>query len=126
MISVLAVAAGGAAGSVLRYWLGGQIQAASQSSFPVGTLSVNVLGSLVIGFLYFWFAQRESLGTPWPELVFVGLLGGFTTFSTFSLDTLGLLLQGQLARALLYMAASLAACLLAVWIGYRLADAVAA
>ena len=125
-MSVLAVAFGGAAGSVLRYWLGGQIQAMTQGSFPLGTLAVNVVGSLIIGFLYFWFAQRESLSTPLPELLFVGLLGGFTTFSTFSLDTLALLLQGQFGRALLYIAASLTLCLLAVWLGYRLANAVTA
>ncbi len=126
MVNVLAVALGGAAGSVLRYWLGGQIQAATQGSFPLGTVAVNVLGSLAIGFLYFWFAQRQSLGAPLAELIFVGLLGGFTTFSTFSLDTLALLLQGQIARALIYIAASLTLCLVAVWMGYRLANAVAA
>ena len=124
MSSVLAVAAGGAAGSLLRYWLGGQIQAASQGTFPAGTLAVNVIGSLAMGFLFFWFAERQSLGAPIPELVFVGLLGGFTTFSAFSLETLALLLQGQVARALLYIAASLTLCLIAVWMGYRLAHAV--
>ncbi len=126
MVNVLAVALGGAAGSVLRYWLGGQIQAATQGSFPLGTVAVNVLGSLAIGFLYFWFAQRQLLSAPLAELIFVGLLGGFTTFSTFSLDTLALLLQGQIARALIYIAASLTLCLVAVWMGYRLANAVAA
>ncbi len=125
MTSALAVAAGGAVGSLLRYWLGGQVQAASQGDFPVGTLTVNVLGSLSIGFLYFWLAERQSLTSPLPELIFVGLLGGFTTFSTFSLDSLALLLQGQAARALLYMGASFTLCLIAVWMGYRLAHAMA-
>jgi len=101
------------------------MQAASHSTFPFGTLCVNVVGSFAIGFLYFWFAERQSLGGVTAELVFVGLLGGFTTFSTFSLDTLALLLQEQFARALLYMSASLTICLFAVWMGYRLAHAVA-
>ena len=126
MTSILAVAAGGAVGSVLRYWLGGQVQAASHGTFPVGTLSVNVLGSLIIGFLYFWFAEREVLSSPGTELIFVGLLGGFTTFSTFSLDTLALFLQGELLRGLAYVFASLGLCLAAVWLGYRVGHALTA
>ena len=110
-------------GSLLRYWLGGQVQAASQGTFPFGTLTVNILGSFTIGFLYFWLAERQSLGSPGMELIFVGLLGGFTTFSTFSLDALALLLQGQPLRAFLYIAASMTLCLTMVWLGYRLGHA---
>jgi CrcB protein len=121
--NILAVAVGGAAGSLLRYWLGGQVQAASQSGFPFGTLAVNVLGSFTIGFAYFWLAERHSVGSPGTELIFVGLLGGFTTFSSFSLETLALLLQGQAVRAVVYIAASISLCLMTVWFGYRLGHA---
>jgi CrcB protein len=87
---------------------------------------VNILGSFAIGFLYFWLAERQGLSSPGTELIFVGVLGGFTTFSTFSLDTLALVLQGQSLRAFLYVLASTACCLIAVWLGYRLGHAVAA
>ena len=113
----LAVALGGALGSVGRYWLVGQTQAWWGSGFPVGTLAVNVLGSGLIGFLYFWMAGRGLLSGVWPQLVFVGVLGGFTTFSAFSLDALALANDGLLGKALVYVGASLALCLGAVWLG---------
>lgn len=117
------VAAGGAAGSVLRYGLGGWIQALAGRAWPAGTLAVNVVGSLVIGFLYFWLASRGALAERTTALLLVGLLGGFTTFSAFSLDTLSLWLDGHPGRALAYVAASVAGCLAAVYGGYRLAVA---
>ena len=93
MKALLAVALGGAIGSVGRYWLVGQAHAWLGSTFPYGTLVVNVLGSSAIGFLYFWCAERQLLDGLLPQLLMVGILGGFTTFSTFSLDTLGLAMQ---------------------------------
>jgi CrcB protein len=113
----LAVALGGALGSVGRYWLVGQTQAWWAAGFPVGTLAVNVVGSSLMGFLYFWMAGRGFLSGWWPQLLLVGLLGGFTTFSAFSLDALALVSEGLVGRALVYVGASLLLCLGGVWLG---------
>ncbi len=114
-----AIAIGGAAGSVLRYLVAGFVQG-DTTRFPTGTLVVNATGCLAIGFL----AERLMNSAADPLLrsaVLVGLLGGYTTFSTFSLETLRLAQGGQLARAGLNAMASLAACLVACWAGHRLA-----
>jgi len=114
--ALLAVALGGAVGSVGRYWIAAQTQAWWGEGFPVGTLLVNVLGSSLMGFCYFWMAER-ALPSWWPQLVLVGLFGGFTTFSAFSLETLGLMAEGAVDRAALYVGASLLLCLGGVWLG---------
>ncbi len=112
----LYIAAGGAAGAVARYGLAGWVQDRTGFQFPWGTLVVNVLGSLLIG-----AALRYLEATPAaPEvraLVTVGLLGAFTTFSTFSYETVGLLEEGALARAAGYSLGSLLLGVVAVYIG---------
>ena len=123
---LLAVACGGALGSLGRYWLGSQVQTWSGSGFPLGTLAVNVIGSGLMGFCYFWMADRGLLVGWWPQFVFVGLLGGFTTFSAFSLDTLALIGEGLLGRAAAYVAASVFLCLGSVWLGMYSARAFSA
>jgi CrcB protein len=113
----LVVASGGALGASLR-WLAGLWL--SRPGFPWVTLGVNVLGSGLIGLCWVLFAARDA-AHPWRAFIMVGLLGGFTTFSAFSLETLQLLEQGQAARAGLYVLASVTLCLLACWIGLLLA-----
>ncbi len=120
----VAVALGGALGSVGRYWLAGHTQAWWGGGFPAGTLMVNVVGSGLMGFLYFYMAGRGMLSGWWPQLLLVGLLGGFTTFSTFSLDALALVNEGLVGRALMYVCASLLLCLGGVWLGMLSARAI--
>ncbi len=117
MNQVLAIAAGGAVGSVLRYWTSIGTHHLFGRGFPYGTLSVNVLGSLVIGVLYVLLVERSSLGAEWRALLITGFLGGFTTFSTFSLETALLLQQAEHLKAVLNIAASVAICLAATLIG---------
>ena len=118
---VLAVAAGGAAGSVARY---GVLVLAERAgaTFPWGTMAINVAGSLLLGALVRVFAAPPG-ATPGalPLALTVGLCGGFTTISTFSLDVLRLLQAGAAGRAALYAAASVALSLAAVWAGFALA-----
>lgn len=111
-MTILAIAIGGALGSVLRYLLGGVVQRASASGFPYGTLAVNVLGCLIIGILLQRFINAEPLGAL-RGLLIVGFCGGFTTFSAFSTETVGLINGGEYARALMYVLLSIALCLLA-------------
>ena len=112
MMSVLYVAIGGAVGSVLRYLVGLTVV------FPFGTLAVNVAGSLLIGAV--WARVAGKAPDAWfLPLVMFGVLGGFTTFSSFSLDTMKLLQDGRIGFAAGYVAASvllsLAACALGLW-----------
>ena len=114
-----AIALGGAIGSVARHFVGQLTQTSSQ--FPLGITLVNVSGCFVIGVLAgLLAAERIAMPLPWREFVFVGLLGGFTTFSTFGLDTFTLIRSGAIAMALLTLAAQVLGGLLAVSLGYRL------
>lgn len=121
MIRVLAIAAGGALGSVLRYWASTGVHALFGRGFPYGTLFVNVLGSLLMGFLFVFFVDRLSNDAVLRGAVLIGALGGFTTFSTFSIETWNLIEEGALLRAGLNAGLSLTLCILAVWIGVLLA-----
>ncbi len=117
------VAAGGALGASLRYLLAATTHQVMGHGFPYGTLLVNVLGSLLIGYLVVLIPETEA-GLPITRLLLItGLLGGFTTYSAFSIETLTLLQQGQLTKAGLNIALTLMACLLSVWVGYLLARA---
>ena len=113
------VALGGAVGSVLRYVLAGVVQGGLMS-FPLGTLFVNALGCLAIGFLSERFIA-VAVGREIQLAVLVGLLGGFTTFSTFSLETLRLAESRQFVWMSVNIIGTLVGCLAAVWIGQRLA-----
>lgn len=117
---ILAVAGGGALGCLLRFASSNWISAHWPQHFYLATLAVNIAGCLVIGYLYGVFLQRPE----WPlELragLIVGFLGGLTTFSSFSLDTLRLLESGQLTTAFGYAATSVVVCLLATWAGLAL------
>ncbi|OGI64470.1 MAG: camphor resistance protein CrcB [Candidatus Muproteobacteria bacterium RBG_16_60_9] len=121
MTRVLAIAAGGALGSVLRYWLSNGVHAALGRGFPYGTLAVNVVGSLLMGFLFVLFLERLSNEAWLRAGLLIGVLGGFTTFSAFSIETWNLIEDGALLKAGLNAGLSLVLCLGAVWIGVLLA-----
>jgi CrcB protein len=121
MNQVLAIAGGGARGAVLRYWLSSGVYTLTGRGFPYGTLVVNVLGSLVMGFLYIWLLERMPGGVALRAFLLVGLLGAFTTFSTFSLETLNLMEAGQIARAVLNTLLSVVLCVAAAALGVMLA-----
>jgi CrcB protein len=114
---------GGALGSVARYWCSGAAAALLGETFPWGTLIVNVIGSLIIGF----FATitgpdgRIFAGTEVRQFVMIGLCGGYTTFSSFSIQTLNLMNEGEWLNAGLNIGASVILCLLAVWLGHIVA-----
>ncbi len=118
MTNILLIGFGGFIGSALRYLASGYVQQASKSvDFPYGTLVVNVIGCFVIGFLA-QLAESRGLFTSEARLfVFVGILGGFTTFSSFGNETLNLARDSQMMNALANVGANVILGLLAVWLG---------
>ena len=121
MNQVMAIAAGGALGSVLRYGLSTWVHTLVGRGFPYGTLAVNVLGCLAMGFLFVLLVERMGESAVWRAGLLIGVLGGFTTFSSFSIETFNLIEQGSLVKAAGNMAASLFLCLGATWLGVLLA-----
>jgi CrcB protein len=121
LTQTLAIAAGGAIGAVLRYWMSNGVYLLFGRGFPYGTLAVNVLGSLAMGFLFIAMLERVSLGGEWRAFALIGLLGSFTTFSTFSIETLNLLEQADYAKAVANMLLSVTICLAAAFAGVMLA-----
>jgi CrcB protein len=111
----------GGVGAVLRYGLATFVQTRAGETFPWGTLSVNVAGCFAIGLLATAFEERSVVSPELRLAVLVGLLGGFTTFSTFGLETWRLLEDAELGRALANVSASIMVCVLAVVSGVRLA-----
>jgi len=104
-------------GSLARYWLAGIMQRLTGSDFPMGTLTVNVLGSFVVGVVMMLSLERGLLSPDMRLLLAVGLCGGFTTMSTFSYETVALLRDGEMALAFGNLGATLGMCFLAVWLG---------
>lgn len=121
MLQLIAIAGGGAVGALARFWVSGGVYALLGKSFPWGTLTVNVLGSFVMGFLFVLFLERLAAAPEWRAAVLVGFLGAFTTFSTFSIETLALMEQGALGKALANALVSVVVCVLACWLGAVLA-----
>jgi fluoride exporter len=117
MTQLLLVGVGGAFGAICRYWLSTLVYAMTGRGFPWGTLAVNLLGSLLMGFLSVWLLERMTLSAELRALLLVGLLGAFTTFSTFSLETLVLLEEGAVARAAANIGLSVSTCVAAAWLG---------
>lgn len=117
----LAIALGGSLGAVFRFTV---VQWAARSvgaGFPWGTLAVNYVGSLMIGLAFVFFALKYPLiSGHWRSFVMVGVLGAFTTFSSFALEALALVLEQQIHLALIYVLSSVIGCLLFVGIGYGL------
>lgn len=125
MHALTAVALGGAVGAVLRYLVTGFVHRAMSPTFPYGTLTVNVVGSLVVGFAAGVFAARAEARDHLLQLfLIVGVCGGFTTFSAFSADTYHLVQRGDLAQAAgnvtLQVAGSLAAVFAGFWLSRQL------
>ncbi|MBY6210635.1 fluoride efflux transporter CrcB [Microbulbifer agarilyticus] len=109
----IAIALGGAVGAILRHLVGVWAFPAFEHRFPLGTLIVNVVGSLLIGIAYVLIIERGMLGHEWRLLIMTGLFGALTTFSTFSLETVLLWHNGQPLTALAYVVVSLLVCLAA-------------
>jgi CrcB protein len=117
------IAVGGGAGAVLRYLVSGWAQRMTPGAFPLGTLTVNVVGCLVIGWLAGIFAGPAILRDGHRLGLLVGLLGGFTTFSSFGWETMKLLSEGRTGAALLNVGLANVLGLCAVWVGYRFSGA---
>ena len=115
------IAVAGAAGALLRYGVARLVLAVGEPVFPIATLAVNVTGSFAIGFLATFLVERTGMSAELRVALLVGLLGSYTTFSTFSFETLQLMQVGEWTQAALNAAVSLAGALAAVWAGQTLA-----
>lgn len=119
--NILLIAAGGAGGALLRYYVSIGAYHVLGRGFPVGTLIVNITGSILIGFVYIYI-ERLHLSNEWRLGLIVGLLGAFTTFSTFSWETLNLLQEGYPGKAVMNIVLSVVLCLAGCWLGIRIAQ----
>ena len=119
--TMLAIAAGGACGALLRWWIAEGVYALTGRGFPFGILVVNVVGSLAMGVVYVLFFERYEIPPEWRAAIAVGCLGAFTTFSTFSMDTLLLIQQGDHARAGMNVGLSVVLCIAGCWLGMAVA-----
>jgi len=117
LIQGVVIASGGAIGALLRYMTSQFIYNRFGTEFPYGTLGVNIIGSLLMGFLYILFVERLVLSGEWRSFLLIGLLGAFTTFSTFSIETLNLMFSGELFKAGLNIILSVLLCIVAAWVG---------
>ena len=120
MYTTFAIALGGALGAVSRYYLSVAAERWNSGTFPLGTFTVNLVGSLLIGFCFVVFLEKLHLVDTWRPLLVIGFLGALTTFSTYSLDALLLIQQGNYNTAILYIISSVLVCLLAAFIGMQL------
>lgn len=116
-----AIALGGALGSVARFAMSHQVYALLGRDFAWGTLSVNILGSFVMGLAAVLLVDKLGASAEWRAFIMVGFLGAFTTFSTFSYETVEYIQVGDINKAFFNIAVSLITCLLAVWGGMLLA-----
>ena len=117
MLQVIAIAGGGAVGALLRFWVSTGVYQLLGRGFPWGTLAVNVIGSFLMGLLFVLFLERSVVSGELRGAVLVGLLGAFTTFSTFSMETLTLIEQADYLKALLNVLLSVLVCIFACWAG---------
>ncbi len=117
MIKSLVVFIGGGIGSLLRYLMSGWVYSLMGAGFPYGTFAVNILGSLVIGFFLTVAEDRFLVSPDFRVFVAIGIIGGFTTFSTFTYETLGLFRDGSFLLGAANIVLSLTVALLAAWLG---------
>ena len=122
MLSAIYIAIGGAVGTLLRYWCSGLVAAAIGETFPWGTMSVNVLGSMLIGLFAVLVGPdgRLLLHPDLRQAILIGVFGGFTTFSSFSLQTLALIQDDEWLFATANVLLSVGLCLGGVWVGWSL------
>ena len=125
MLTYLWIALGGALGSVARFWMAGVIAARFDGRFPWGTLFVNISGSFLIGIFAAWSETggRLAEATPLRQFLMVGICGGYTTFSAFSVQTFDLMRAGQWPAVTANVVGAVLACLVAVWCGHLLGSA---
>lgn len=124
MVNILLVAVGGALGSVGRYLTGILMTRLLGMAFPWGTLTVNIVGSFAIGFLTELVSRKLNASMEMRLFIIVGVLGGFTTFSSFSLDTMALVERGATAAAIVYVLSSVCLSLMATFAGLGVGRAV--
>jgi fluoride exporter len=126
MISYIWIALGGALGTTARYWLSGVVARSIGETFPWGTLVINISGSFVIGFFGALTGPdgRVFVGSTARQFVMIGMCGGYTTFSSFSLQTLNLMNDGEWFRAGANIGLSVLLCMIAVWAGVVLAGTI--
>jgi len=117
----LAIAAGGALGAVMRFVASNAVYAWLGRGFPYGTLSVNLIGSFLIGIAFILLTEKLTMASEVRAFILIGFLGAFTTFSTFSLETLALLQQGFFIKSMLNILLSVTLCLFATWGGMIMA-----
>ena len=123
MTKIILIGVAGFVGTLLRYWIAGFVTRQSGETFPWGTLAVNIVGCLIAGAV-FHLAEERSLFDPTTRtVIMIGLLGGFTTFSSYGLQTFTLLKDGAIGLATLNLVASNVLGLFMVWLGYGLAKA---
>ena len=120
MASYIWIAIGSAIGGVARYWCSGVAARLVGETFPWGTIAVNILGSFIIGFFATLTGPdgRVYVGSLGRQFVMIGICGGYTTFSSFSIQTLNLANDGEWFRACANIVVSVVCCLVAVWIGH--------
>lgn len=122
MQKYLLIAAGGALGSIARFWVGSSVSARMGIRFPYGTLLVNLTACVIIGFSLTYLGRRADLNPAWRYLIPVGFIGAYSTFSTYEWETLSTIRAGAFFLAALYAFGSLVLGLVAVWCGSRLAE----
>ena len=120
MMSIISIAIGGAAGSLCRYGMSNGIYLLLGRSFPYGTLAVNILGSFVMGIVYILMIERASISEELRAGITIGLLGAFTTFSAFSIETINLIESGEILKAGLNILFSVTLCVVGCWLGMNL------